>query len=164
MGCEESMKNNNTFIGIIVLITIVLVTIATFSLGCAEPPVIPDNESIPMEDNDSAYVYGDASVESIQIMTLESFPVQIHVIATGYLPDGCTSIDEKTVSFDDEENSFTVHITTIRPADAMCTEALVPFEENIVLDVYGLDKGSYTVNANGITDEFELQVDNIPQE
>ena len=34
------------------------------------------------------------TVESIQIMTLESFPVQIHVVAEGYLPDGCTEIDE----------------------------------------------------------------------
>ncbi|MBP1908651.1 hypothetical protein [Methanolobus bombayensis] len=158
------MKNNNTFIGIIVLITIVLVTIATFSLGCAEPPVIPENESVPMEENNSEYIYGDATVESIQILTLESFPVQIRVVASGYLPDGCTSIDEKTVSYDEETKSFTVHITTRRPADKMCTEALVPFEETIALDVYGLEKGSYTVDVNGINEEFELQVDNIPQE
>lgn len=157
------MKSNNTFVGIIVLITIILVTIATFSLGCAEPPVIPDNDSVIIEDNNSEYVYGDANVESIQILTLESFPVQIRVIATGYLPDGCTSINEKTVSYDEKTMSFTVHIITSRPADAMCTQALVPFEESIALDVYGLEKGTYKVDVNGVTDEFELQVDNIPQ-
>lgn len=157
------MKSNNTFVGIIVLITIILVTIATFSLGCAEPPVIPDNDSVIIKDNNSEYVYGDANVESIEILTLESFPVQIRVIATGYLPDGCTSINEKTVSYDEKTKSFTVHITTSRPADAMCTQALVPFEESIALDVYGLEKGTYKVDVNGVTDEFELQVDNIPQ-
>jgi inhibitor of cysteine peptidase len=158
------MKNNNTFVGIIVLVTIVLVTIATFSLGCAEPPVIPDNNSVPIEKNNSEYVYSDANIESIQILTLESFPVQIHVVATGNLPDGCTSIDEKTVSYNEQTNSFIVHITTARPADAMCTQALVPFEESIALDVYGLEKGTYTVDVNGISDNFELQMDNIPQE
>jgi inhibitor of cysteine peptidase len=158
------MKSNNTFVGIIVLITIILVTIATFSLGCAEPPAIPDNESVLIEENNSEYVYGDANVESIQILTLESFPVQISVITTGYLPDGCTAINEKTVSYDEKTKSFTVHITTIRPADAMCTEALVSFEESIALDVNGLEKGNYKVNVNGVTDEFELQMDNIAQE
>jgi len=157
------MKSNNTFVGIIVLFTIILVTIATFSLGCAEPPVNPDNESVPTEENNSDYVYGDANVESIQILTLESFPVKIQVTATGYLPDGCTAINEKNVSYDEETKSFTVHITTIRPADAMCTEALVAFEETVALDVYGLEKDSYTVDVNGVTDKFELQVDNILQ-
>ncbi|WP_407282549.1 hypothetical protein V7O61_05045 [Methanolobus sp. WCC1] len=158
------MKNNNTFVGILVLLTIILVTIATFTLGCAEPPEIPDNESVLTEENSSKYIYGDATVENIQILILESFPVQVHVTATGYLPDGCTSINEKTVSYDEETKSFTVEITTIRPADEMCTEALVPFEETIALEVYGLEKGTYTVDVNGITDEFELQMDNIPQE
>lgn len=158
------MKNNNAFIGILVLATIILVTVATFSLGCAEPPVIPGNESHLIEEDNDEYIHSDAIVEDIQILILESFPVQIHVTATGYLPDGCTSIDEEIVSFDDEKNAFTVHITTIRQADAMCTEALVPFEKTVALDVYGLEKGTYEVNVNGIKDEFELQMDNILQE
>ena len=37
------------------------------------------------------------------------------------------------------------------------------FEEVTSLDVYGLKKGFYTVDVNGVTDIFELQIDNIPK-
>jgi len=45
-------------------------------------------------------------------MTLESFPVQIKVVAEGYLPDGCTEIDEITA--EREGNTFNVNISTRR--------------------------------------------------
>ncbi|WMW22566.1 hypothetical protein RE476_01740 [Methanolobus mangrovi] len=153
--------NNNTVLGIFVLLTIVIVTIATFSLGCAEPPTVLDNETETTDQLNGEYVYNNAVVEDTEILILESFPVQIHVIATGYLPDGCTQIHEKNIEFNDQKNTFTINITTTRPADAICTEAIVPFENTIVLDVYGLEKGIYTVDVNGITNEFELQTDNI---
>ena len=156
--------NNNTLLGICVLLTIVIVTIATFSLGCAETPTVSDNETDTGEQSNDEYVYNDAVVEDTEILILESFPVQVHVLTTGYLPDGCTQIHEKNVQFDKEEKIFTVDMTTIRPADAMCTEAIVPYEETIVLDVYGLEKGSYIVDVNGVRNEFELQVDNIISE
>jgi inhibitor of cysteine peptidase len=158
---------NNTLLGILVLFAIVIVTIATFSLGCTETPYIPDNgtdDDKTDTNNDKTngeYVYSDAAVENVDILILESFPVQIHVKAIGYLPDGCTEIHEKNVKYDRETKSFTVHITTIRPADAICTEAIVPFESTIPLDAYGLDKGVYNVNVNGVQGQFELQTDNI---
>ncbi|GAH56872.1 unnamed protein product, partial [marine sediment metagenome] len=37
---------------------------------------------------------GLASVDEIDILILESFPVQINVIARGNLPDPCTEISE----------------------------------------------------------------------
>jgi hypothetical protein len=43
-----------------------------------------------------------------------------------------------------------------------CTLELVPFEQTIDLDVYGLPAGVYTVDVNGVTDTFELMVDNVP--
>lgn len=156
--------NNNTLVGIFVLLTIIIVTIATFSLGCAEPPAIPDNKTDTGDQTNDEYVYNDAVVEDTEVLILESFPVQVHVLVTGYLPDGCTQIHEKSVLFDKEEKLFTVDMTTLRPADAMCTEAIVPYEETIVLDVYGLEKGTYIVDVNGVRNEFELQIDNIISE
>ncbi|MCA9900330.1 MAG: hypothetical protein KC433_19200, partial [Anaerolineales bacterium] len=38
----------------------------------------------------------EASVDSIEILILESFPVQVNVRARGDLPDGCTTIDNVT--------------------------------------------------------------------
>jgi inhibitor of cysteine peptidase len=108
------------------------------------------------------YIYGTAKVESVQIATLESFPVQIQVIAKGYLPDGCTQIDE--IKNESKGNVFNINISTKRPKDALCTQATKNFTETIPLEVRGLKAGNYTVNVNGVTESFELPVDNVPQE
>jgi inhibitor of cysteine peptidase len=46
----------------------------------------------------------------------------------------------------------------------MCTQALVPFEESIDLDVRGLPAGTYTVDVHGETATFTLDVDNVLEE
>lgn len=114
------------------------------------------------ETDGEDYIYGTANVESIQILTLESFPVQVHVIAEGYLPDGCTEIDK--IKNEREGNVFNISIGTKRPKDAICTQAIENFTETIPLKVQGLEAGNYTVNVNGVTGSFELAVDNIIQE
>jgi inhibitor of cysteine peptidase len=100
-----------------------------------------------------------ASVDDIDIVILESFPVQVNVIARGNLPDACTRIDNVTVNR--EGNTFMVTITTLRPARAVCAQVIMPFEEVVSLDVIGLEAGTYTINVNGVTGTFQLQVDNI---
>jgi len=104
-------------------------------------------------------ITGEAVVESIEILLLESFPIQVHVVARGNLPDSCTEISEITKGRDG--NTFRVTITTSHPADKMCAEMLVSFEEVIPLDVYGLSAGTYTVDVNGVTGSFILDVDNV---
>ena len=118
----------------------------------------------PTEGQNSGeeYIYGLANVERIDILILESFPVQVNVIAEGYLPDGCTEIDE--IETEREGNVFNITITTKRPKDAICTQAIENFSETIPLEVQGLSAGNYTVNVNGVTGSFELTVDNILEE
>ncbi len=111
----------------------------------------------------SAAETGKARVESVEIMILESFPVQVRVRAAGYLPDGCTQIDR--VTQERIGDAFQVTISTVRPAGVACTEALVSFERNIPLDVVGLPAVTYVVDVNGVQSSFELSVDNVlPQE
>ena len=85
------------------------------------------------------------TVDSVSINIMESFPLQVSVTVRGSLPDGCTEIAEAKAEL--EENTFIVKITTRRPIYAMCIEALVPFEENVPLDVYGLPAGTYQVQV-----------------
>ena len=94
-------------------------------------------------------------------MILESFPVQVHVNVTGYLGDGCTTLGN--IETTQESDTFLVNITTQRPTEALCTQQLVGFEENVALDVQGLPAGTYTVDVNGVTDTFTLDVDNMAQ-
>ncbi len=122
----------------------------------SDDPVPPAEELPPIE---GPVIRGEAVVESIQILMLESFPLQVHVAAQGYVPDGCTRVDQ--ISQKRDGNTFNVTITTVRPEDMECTEAEVPFQENIPLDVYGLPAGTYTVDVNGVTDTFTFDTDNI---
>lgn len=111
-------------------------------------PVAPDN----LVDA------GPASVASIDVLMLESFPVQVNVVAQGNLPDGCTSIGDITT--ERQDNQFAVTMGTVRQTGVPCTEALVAFEQTIPLDVAGLPAGVYTVAVNGVQGQFELAVDN----
>lgn len=111
------------------------------------------------DETTSEPVAGTATIDSLDILILESFPVQINVIASGNLADGCTRLGEEAVAFD--STTFTVELPTIRPGDVACTEALVPFDKVISLDVLGLPAGTYTVNVNGTSDTFTLDVDNV---
>ncbi len=101
---------------------------------------------------------GLASVDEIDILILESFPIQINVIARGNLPDPCTESSE--ILQEREDDTFFITIKTYR-FPGFCIQVLAPFEETIPLEVYGLPAGTYTVDVNGVQGTFDLEVDNI---
>ncbi|MCB9421188.1 MAG: hypothetical protein H6667_15410 [Ardenticatenaceae bacterium] len=149
------MKTKTTIFTLILLLFI--------AAGCGGTEPEPTATPLPPTDAPpSEPVTGTANVESIQILMLESFPVQVNARMRGVLPDGCTTIDQITT--DKSGNDFTITMTTFRPADAVCTEATVPFDEVVALDVLGLDAGTYNVTANGVSGSFTLDVDNRIQE
>jgi inhibitor of cysteine peptidase len=134
--------------------------------GCSALTSEEATEPAPAETPSATADSGDAEtpaalVEEIEVLMLESFPVQVNVIASGNLPDGCTSLNEPTPRR--EGNTFVVNLTTTR-VDEICTQALVPFDKVIPLEVEGLPAGTYTVSVNGLTETFTLDVDNVAQE
>ena len=118
-------------------------------------PATPTSPTTPSGEGQGATVY----VDSIEFLTLESFPVQIRAIVKGNLPDTCTTIT--SASSERDGNAFRINFVTIRPADAVCAQMLVPFEQSVALDVAGLKMGTYTVTAGEVTETFDLSVDNI---
>ena len=108
---------------------------------------------------DGPMIEGTVTVESLEALILESFPVQVNVTANGNLPDGCTTIKESKVVR--EANVFILTLATIRPEGESCTQSLVPYSEVVALDVNGLTAGTYTVVAGEATTSFTLDVDNI---
>lgn len=103
--------------------------------------------------------YGLAPVEEVEVIFLESFPLQVQLKVQGYMPDGCTEIDSTDV--EQVENHFEVTIRTVRPTDVACTQAIEPYEQNVPLDVYGLSAGDYTVDVNAVKASFTFKQDNI---
>jgi hypothetical protein len=69
------------------------------------------------------------------------------VVVSGYLSDGCTTLENIEQKRLDE--GFEITITTTRPAGMNCPQVIMPFKEIISLDVSGLKAGTYTVSVNG---------------
>jgi hypothetical protein len=136
------------------LFVVMFLTLAAFGCGGVGPT--PTVETLVAPGSDMP---GTAAVESVEILILESFPVQVNVVARGNLVDACARIDQ--VLQERDGNTFRVTITTLRPAAVVCPEGQVPFEKVISLDVYGLPAGMYAVTVNGVSGTFELAVDNV---
>jgi len=144
------------------LFTLTLILVLLSFSGCVDN----NSEDQTSEDRklengsrgqNEAFVYGTAYVEEVQVeMKKTVIPPEISISVKGNLPDGCTKIDRENITIEKENGNITIGIPTIRPADAVCTQALVPFEERIPLDVEGFEVGSYTVSVNGVEADFEL--------
>jgi inhibitor of cysteine peptidase len=107
---------------------------------------------------DPSTLRSEATVTGVSVRILESFPVQVHAVVSGELSDGCTRLD--AISQSREGNEFRLRLSAVRPADAMCIQVLVHFEETVPLDVRGLKAGDYRVVANGVEVTFRLDADN----
>ncbi len=101
-----------------------------------------------------------ATVENIQIQLLESMPVQVKVLVGGYLNDSCSAVDR--IVKERNGNSFQVTIFAKRTGDQVCAQAVYPFQELVDLEVLGLPAGTYSVDVNGVQDQFVLLADNQP--
>jgi len=147
-----------------------LVACAPFSPASPGNAVTPDPDE-PVSSDDPTptpvptpagdVVEGEnAILDSLDVLLMESFPLQASAHIRGSLPDGCTTVKETVV--EREGNTFRIRIITARPKDAVCTQALVPFEKNVPLDIYGLKAGEYSVAAQDLSTTFHLDVDNVP--
>ncbi len=100
-----------------------------------------------------------AFVDEIEMMIIETFPVQVNVIAKGYFHDDCTKIDQ--ITEERRGNTISLKMITVRQTDKVCSQDIKPFEEIIPLNVAGFPADIYTVNVNNKSAIFELGVDNI---
>ena len=153
-----------------------VITLALFAAACStqvtpapvEPPSAeePTTESPTAEAPSAEEPGGDiikpAPVDSVELLLLESFPLQMNAIVRGNLPDGCSEISHYEQTTDG--NVIRIDLYTRRPADAICTLALVAYEERIPVDILGLPAGEYVVSVNGVEASFTLSVDNVAPE
>ncbi len=109
------------------------------------------------EDNvmTTASTGGNATVEDLQIDLMEDAPDRVKVTVIGKLKDPCTEMEG--IEYELEDGTFLVHVKTAREAHTMCnSQAAVPFDESVELDVSGLEAGEYVVESQDVTATFEL--------
>lgn len=111
-----------------------------------------------IENNKVKYIFGNATIENIDIQSPESFPVEINVIVNGYLPDACTELDKiETIR---EKNVFFINIKTIKPIEAICENQPYFFQEVVPLKAQNLSPGIYKVIVNNINGSFKIDANN----
>jgi len=100
-----------------------------------------------------ALVPGTLPVEAVDVVVLESFPYQLRAQVRGYLPDGCTRLDQ--ISQGRAGSVITVTITTLRERDAICIQRIEVVERTIPLEG-GYLPGEYVLRVNGVERRFRL--------
>lgn len=144
-------------------VALILLLLAGLLLAACQPAAPIDTPPVDEPPVDNDYAYGqDAVVESVDVLLMESFPLQARAVVSGYVPDGCTELVE--ISVERQGMEFILTVTTRRPTgDVMCTQALEFFEESVNLDIEGLEAGTYNVIAQDQQAQFTLDVDNVLQ-
>ena len=94
----------------------------------------------------------DTVIENVDVVILESFPMQLHLNVKGYQPDGCDF--PVLIEQQGEGNNINVHIYREVPTDVMCAMMLAPYEDTIVLEG-GFESKIVTIKVN----EFTVNVD-----
>lgn len=135
----------------------VLLLLSFALLGCTT--IRPAAGNTVGQSQAGATTPGLAVVDSITINQDPQDPAQaVQVVVQGNLPDGCTALGAADVTRTGEQ--FAITLPTSRPADALCTQALMPYKATIPLDVTALPAGEYVVNVNGMSETFTLENDN----
>jgi hypothetical protein len=84
-------------------------------------------------------------VESVEMLQLESYPVQLMLHVTGWLPNPCS--DPAWVVTDPGPVVLKVELVAVPQADDACIQVLAPFEVNIPLGPQ--PAGAYRIILNG---------------
>jgi inhibitor of cysteine peptidase len=112
-----------------------------------DPVIIPQklDNTIP-RPADKELLRGNAYVESTDLLTMESYPLQFTLVVSGNLPTPCNQL-RVDVQPPDAEHKIVVDVYSIVPPDKMCAEVLQPFSVNVPLGSFA--SGHYTVWVNG---------------
>ncbi|MGD9675780.1 MAG: hypothetical protein AB7V19_03745 [Candidatus Bipolaricaulia bacterium] len=99
------------------------------------------------------YIFGLADVQSLEVRMVDEYPGRLAAVVRGSLRDACTRIE--SVRQDVRPDGLALTVTTERPVDAVCAQAITPFEVTTPLLLEGLPSGEYTVTANGVSTTFK---------
>jgi inhibitor of cysteine peptidase len=92
-------------------------------------------------------------IDSVEVLILESFPVQVNARVQGTLGDGCTSMGEMTQQRNG--NEITVTITANHSGAETCTMIAQLLDETIPLEGE-FPTGEYVLRVNGVEERFQV--------
>lgn len=107
---------------------------------------MPEDNNYAPKPEDAGLIRGEAYVDSTELLTLESFPLQFMLNLKGNLPTPCNQL-RIAVSPPDAENKVNVEVYSVSSPDEICVQVLAPFEVNYSLGSF--PAGTYSLWVNG---------------
>ncbi len=125
-----------------------LIILSMLLASCGGEPTLPATV------DPSQYQIGeDFTVEAIDLEVGQTLPSDATLVVEGNFPDSCTQIYQ--VSQQRTGHTIIITLTTARPIDAVCTQALTPHTERVRIGQIE-EAGTYTLIANNFTGTFFL--------
>lgn len=109
------------------------------------PNPLNQNDFAP-QPSDSGLIRGEVYLDTKELLTLESFPLQFTLHLSGSLPTPCHKL-RAAFSPPDTENKIVVEVYSMARADKICAQVLAPFDASIPLGSF--PTGTYTLWVNG---------------
>jgi hypothetical protein len=124
-------------------------------MGSTQQPVPkPLNEEYLPEASDSNLTRGNVSIDSSDLLRMESYPVQISLVLQGSLPTPCNQL-RVIANPPDEQNRIQVEAYSVIDPTQVCVQVLEPLDAIISLGSF--PTGHYSVWVNGkMIGEFEV--------
>ncbi len=117
-----------------------------------ESPTSQPSDTAP-RPADSNLVRGNVILDSTELLTMESYPLQFMLVLKGSLPTPCHEL-RIALSAPDSQNKIVLDVYSVVDPNAICAQVLEPFEENFPLGSF--PTGHYTLWVNGEqTTEFD---------
>lgn len=135
------------------LFTLILLAACAPGSNNPDQPVSSDDPTPPLKfDNtiprhgDEDLIRGAVFVDFVDLLVMESYPLQFTLVIAGNLPTPCNQL-RVNINPPDEENKIIVDVYSLSAPDVMCAEVLQPFSQNIPLGSF--PSGHYTIWING---------------
>lgn len=116
-------------------------------------PNTPIQTDYSPKPEDATLIRSEAYIDSNDLLTLESFPLQFMLNIKGNLPTPCNAL-RVFVNSPDAENKIYVDVYSVISPDQVCVQVLSPFEVNVSLGSYPTGKYILFVNGNQVA-EFD---------
>lgn len=114
------------------------------------------NTASPLRTADTPYTKADILVDSVSMEIGNGSPIPVHAIISANLPSACAQLGEVRIHRDGA--TFFVRLVAYIPTDTECNPDTLPIRLEIPLSVIGLETGTYTVNVNGTSAQFDFPV------
>jgi len=110
--------------------------------------------SLAPQPGDGSLERGNVFIENSEILTLDSYPIQVTLVLEGNLPTPCSQL--RVIAYPpDKQNRIQIEAYSMNKPAEICSQVLDPFEVKIGLGSY--PDGHYTVFVNEeLVGEFDI--------